>query len=139
MIVLLLERAAELAAKKFNDSGVFLPGTGRDSWRMLFEAARKFSEEAYPGKPFPFTEIGAKCPLCQQTLDDGAIRLQQFEEYVQEEIEKTAQMRRRELDEIKKVFVNQNMAIDLDELALSDIALSDETLALGIVGLSKRS
>ena len=61
-----------------------LPGTGGDQWKEMWESFRRFSEEqAYPGRPFPVTEDGAKCVLCQQDLDRAvAHRLKQFEEFI---------------------------------------------------------
>src|SRR5579875_193461 len=61
-----------------------LSGTGGDQWKEMWESFRRFSEEeAYPGRPFPVTEDGAKCVLCQQDLDRAAAhRLKQFEEFI---------------------------------------------------------
>lgn len=126
---LVAQAAADLAAKNFYDSGDLLPGTGGDAWKILFEAARKFSEEAYPGEPFPYIENGARCPLCQQKLEDGALRFQQFDEYVQQEIETTAQISRKRIDEIKAIFFAQNMSIDLDDETFSEISTYDKSLA----------
>ncbi|MEN6547636.1 MAG: AAA family ATPase [Armatimonadia bacterium] len=61
-----------------------LPGTGGEPWRLLWEQARKFSQEsAYNAELFPNTTPGAKCPLCQQPLhEDAKQRLREFERYV---------------------------------------------------------
>ena len=61
-----------------------LPGTGSGSWSLLWEAARRFSEElAYSGEPFPAVGDGAQCVLCQQDLDQAARdRLKAFEAFV---------------------------------------------------------
>jgi len=126
---LVAQSAAEITANKFNNSGNLLPGTGGDAWKVLFEAAQKFSEEAYIGKPFPYIEMGAKCPLCQQILDDGALRLQQFDEYVQQEIEIKYQKLRKELNDTKNTFVAQNMVIGLDDETFSEIAFCDKVVA----------
>lgn len=60
-----------------------LAGTGTDPWAVMWEAARRFSEEAaYPGKPFPVTSDASQCVLCQQQLDHAAIhRFQQFQAF----------------------------------------------------------
>src|SRR5262249_43072762 len=60
--------ATEAAAKAFA-TGTFdvgyLPATGGDLWRSLFEAARLYSSsEAYTDQEFPVTHDGAKCVLC---------------------------------------------------------------------------
>ena len=50
-----------------------LSGVGEEPWRALFDAARGYSEQhAYPGEPFPVTEVDSRCVLCQQTLDEAA-------------------------------------------------------------------
>ena len=61
-----------------------LPGTGSHTWSSLWEAARKFSEDAaYPEQPFPAVGDGARCVLCQQEFDhDGRHRLEAFEAFV---------------------------------------------------------
>ena len=61
-----------------------LEGIGKETWRSLWEEARKYSEHsAYHGVAFPVTEKGSKCVLCQQQLDDDAKgRLISFEQFV---------------------------------------------------------
>ncbi|MDP6545257.1 MAG: hypothetical protein QGH60_14825 [Phycisphaerae bacterium] len=67
-----------------------LPGTGESTWKVLFEAARKFSSErAYPEQEFPNTEDDAVCVLCQQPLGDAGERLRRFEKYIQDDVAKT--------------------------------------------------
>ncbi|MGD0819379.1 MAG: AAA family ATPase [Desulfomonilia bacterium] len=126
------QTAATIAARKFKDDSQLLPGTGGEAWRELFEAARKFSKEAYPGKPFPHIEKGAQCPLCQQYLDEGALRLKQFEEFVQQETEKTVQTRRKNLIDAYDLLVALDISLGLDEETFVEIATYDKTLAQGI-------
>ena len=60
-----------------------LPGTGGAVWRGMWDATKEFSSAAIPGKAFPVTEDGAKCPFCQQALDaDTASRLKHLAEFV---------------------------------------------------------
>ena len=77
--------AARLAARTLFTSEP-LPSVGSETWRALWEAARAYSDEAaYPGRPFPVTDDGARCVLCQQSLGpDAASRLSRFEEFVQD-------------------------------------------------------
>ncbi len=76
----------EAAAKAFA-TGTFdesyLAATGSDLWRTLFDAARSYSaSEAYKEQEFPVTQDGARCVLCQQTLDsEGRNRLQAFDAF----------------------------------------------------------
>ena len=121
--------ASEFAKNKFNESGYLLTGTGGEAWRNLFEAARKFSEVAYPGQSFPHVTDGAKCLLCQQTLDNGASHLLQFEEFVQQETEQTVRARQNELDLAKQDFFEKKMSLGLDDETVAEIAIYDKPLS----------
>ncbi|MDR6613809.1 AAA family ATPase [Leifsonia sp. 1010] len=81
-----LRAAADLASKEsFTDEP--LDGVGSETWRVLWDAAEKYSVgEAYHEHEFPFVESGARCPLCQQPLQpDGAQRLARFKAFVHEQ------------------------------------------------------
>ena len=67
-----------------------LAGTGVEPWTVLWESARRFSQElAYPGQPFPVVENGAHCVLCQQDIDQATRnRFLQFEAFVTSTTEK---------------------------------------------------
>ncbi|QKY01481.1 chromosome segregation protein SMC [Janthinobacterium lividum] len=69
-----------------------LEGVGQETWRSLWEEARKYSEHsAYNGAIFPVTGEGSKCVLCQQELDDAAkARLVSFEVFVKGRLEAAA-------------------------------------------------
>lgn len=69
-----------------------LPGIGSESWRQMFEAARRFSEtEAYPSAKFPVIEAGSRCVLCLQPLAESAAeRMRRFEDFVADETAKRA-------------------------------------------------
>lgn len=63
-----------------------LDHVGTATWRAMWEAARGYSQEAYPGKTFPFTDL-ARCVLCHQELSDTAQgRLHAFESFVQSKL-----------------------------------------------------
>ncbi|MDD2709258.1 MAG: AAA family ATPase [Verrucomicrobiae bacterium] len=128
------QAAATLAAQKFKEDASLLPGTGGDAWKELFTAARKFSVTAYPEKTFPELGSGAQCPLCQQPLKEGADRLRLFENFVQEEAEKTAQARKDALTKEHDSFVKQNVSLGMDdelkaEVEALDMVLSSDTQA----------
>src|SRR3546814_9470034 len=76
--------AADLAARETFD-GLSIPGVGGETWRALWEAARRYSEQtAYPGAPFPPTGDEA-CVLCHQALHaDAKDRLGRSEEHTSE-------------------------------------------------------
>lgn len=69
-----------------------LEGVGSDTWWALWEAARAYSQTAYPGRSYPATD-DARCVLCHQTLDERAQqRLQEFEDFVQGKLESEAKV-----------------------------------------------
>jgi energy-coupling factor transporter ATP-binding protein EcfA2 len=86
------QAAAKLAAEQLF-TGEALPLVGSESWRFLWEAARRYSElEAYTGRNFPFVGEAAKCVLCQQALSQEAIqRMVRFEDYVKGETRRAAE------------------------------------------------
>lgn len=58
-------RAVAEEGARATSSAADLAGIGSETWRALWEAARKYSAtEAYKGSPFPHTD-DAKCVLCQ--------------------------------------------------------------------------
>lgn len=82
--------AGDEADKVFSKAS--LEGVGQETWRSLWEEARKYSEHsAYSGAAFPVTCEGSKCVLCQQELDDAAkARLVSFEVFVKGGLEAAA-------------------------------------------------
>jgi energy-coupling factor transporter ATP-binding protein EcfA2 len=122
------QAAAALAAEQFKESENLLPGTGGEAWRELFDAARKFAVESHPEKSFP--ELGADpCPLCQQPLAEGSLRLMRFEAFIQQDSEKTSQARRVALYAEYKPFVAQVLTLSLDDVTYSEIEALDPQLA----------
>lgn len=92
-----LRRAATIAAgKSFEAEPV--PGVGSETWRVLWEAARTFSEtEVHPGQHFPAD--ADTCVLCHQALDDDArTRFGRFEATVKDETERKAAAAEREAE-----------------------------------------
>ena len=102
------KRVAAIAAAnslfKSSENAEFLPNLGAESWRALWESARTYSEQdAYPDKPFPFPEEGAKCVLCQQDLSQEAInRLKSFESFVKDETKRKEDRSRLEYEMVKE-------------------------------------
>jgi ABC-type transport system involved in cytochrome c biogenesis ATPase subunit len=101
------ELAHQISSQSTFDSN-FLPGTGGMVWRLLWEAARKYSTlEAYPDEFFPNIEVGTLCVLCQTPLDNAASqRLARFELFVKDLTLKTAEQKRSELDTFKTGLEN---------------------------------
>lgn len=123
------QTTAILAAQKFKKDASLLPGTGGKAWKDLFDAARRFSTEAYPGMQFPDLGPDAQCPLCQQPLAEGAERLRRFEEFIQQEVEKTAQTCKEAMAEAERAFTNQNVSLGMDSELVAEIENLDKTLA----------
>lgn len=69
-----------------------LQGVGSEAWRLMYEAARDFSERyAYPDASFPVTDDDSVCVLCQQPLvPQAAKRMRRFEEFVANKMAKKA-------------------------------------------------
>lgn len=123
------QAAAALAAKQFKEGEHLLPGTGGEAWRELFDAARKFALESHPDKAFPELGAEASCPLCQQPLAEGANRLLRFENFIQQEAEKTSQARRFALYAEYKPFIAHVLALSLDDVTHGEIEVLDPKLA----------
>lgn len=82
--------AFEDAEKAFRNSA--LEAIGKESWKLLWESARAYSEQAaYPGVPFPAVGEGDLCVLCHQEIGEGArTRMAEFERFVKGGIEAAA-------------------------------------------------
>jgi hypothetical protein len=103
----LKRRAADAAAKNlFAESP--LQGVGSDVWRLLWDAAKKYSEEvAYVGIEFPNTDGDARCVLCQQVLlTEGRNRLRSFEDFVKGETQRAADQVSKELEKAIQAIGN---------------------------------
>src|SRR5690625_4605289 len=120
------EGAERRAADALRSGEELLPGTGEEVWKLLFETARRYATEiAYVGERFPHSAEIKTCPLCQESLPESAVnRLKRFDEYIHNDISKTAETARKEV-EIAKGKIK---AADLKIVA--DRALSDELTAL---------
>lgn len=80
-----------IAAEAGRIESTRLEGIGSETWNALWEAARAYSQVAYPGKDYPVTEDGAVCVLCHQELAPNAQeRLRDFEAFVHGSIENEA-------------------------------------------------
>ncbi|MGO9893223.1 MAG: AAA family ATPase [Bryobacteraceae bacterium] len=122
--------AARLAANKAF-SGEPLKGVGGEVWRVLWDAARRYSTEiVYPGQPFPSSQADARCVLCQQTLGaEARDRMSRFEEFIQkdterqaQEAEKTSKSARHELAAV--VIATRFLKSNLQEVALQNLDLA---------------
>jgi energy-coupling factor transporter ATP-binding protein EcfA2 len=69
-----------------------LDGVGETVWQELWKHARQYSQvHAYPEQTFPVVDVGARCVLCQQILEDEAKdRLKHFDHFVTDGLERSA-------------------------------------------------
>ena len=114
--------AAAAAGDIFADES--LPDIGSEVWRILWESARRYSEQhAYPDNtPFPFTGDGARCVLCQQELDpEAGDRLNRFERFVKDET-------KRKEEEAAAAY-----RAALDALANADVQTADISAAVALI------
>lgn len=116
--------SAEDAKKVFASAPV--AGIGSETWRLLWEQARLFSEtEAYKGIPFPNVSEDANCILCHQPINETIKeRLLSFERFVRSGLEKSAEEAERRLDDLQKnlgdVPTEENILLRLDSCGLTE-------------------
>lgn len=95
--------AAEDVAKRVDHlapEDAAVPGLNLETWSVLWEAARAFIGEAFPGRPFPPRGGANECPLCRQPLSPEAVtRLERFEEHANRVAARRVEESRSELDE----------------------------------------
>jgi len=108
-----------------------LEGMGSDIWLLLWESARRFSQElAYPGQQFPVVENGAHCVLCQQDLDHAAShRLKQFEAFVASTTERELRETRENFERLRKAFVDLKTSTDSIEETIKEVRIEHEAVA----------
>ena len=130
------KKAAEVAeieaANMLRAGEGLLPGTGNQVWKLLFEAARRYSiEVAYEGEEFPPSTEGKVCPLCQEDLGEtGTQRLNRFDRYIKNDVAKIADAARKKVNTAKDKIEAANLQIVAEE------ALRDElnTLDVSLLG-----
>jgi energy-coupling factor transporter ATP-binding protein EcfA2 len=126
--------AAKLAADNAFSSAA-LPGVGGETWRLLWDSARRYSEEvAYAGHPFPHTEDGAVCLLCHQSLTaEVGDRLQTFETFVRADTERLAREAEAAFSRALKRFHEKPVKGAAHAAIRRRIALTDPALARSIL------
>lgn len=116
------------AARMIVEGEDIIPGTGGPEWERLWDAARSFMESGHE-LAFPDDSEDARCPLCQQGLDEDAkSRIARFAEFMcgEAQIELTAARRLRDAD------IDALGTLPLDSLLTKDLidllGLYDEEL-----------
>ncbi len=121
--------AADLAASTTFD-GLPIRGVGSETWRVLWEAARRYSEQAaHPGAPFPPSGDEA-CVLCHQPLTPEAkSRMGSFETFIKADAEAQAASAERELSAALTKFNARKLDVRVIAQTRRRIALHQVTLA----------
>lgn len=105
-----------------------LTGIGTETWRLLWEQARAFSQvEAYRDSSFPNIGDGSVCVLCQQPISNEAGgRLKAFESFVKGNLEKEAASAEKALkkliDAIEELPTDADIDAKLDLCVIADDA-----------------
>jgi energy-coupling factor transporter ATP-binding protein EcfA2 len=129
--------ASDLAIKQFHEQETLLPGTGGEAWRLLFDAAKKYSVESHPNRTFPDFGADSACPLCQQPLAEGAQRLARFEDFIQQEAEKQAQLRRQALVAEYRQLKDADLGLGIDDVTRSEFDVLDRELSAELSAFEK--
>lgn len=122
-----------------------LPGTGDVLWKAMYNAAKQFSQSAVSSdQPPPHIHNGDKCVLCQQDLlEDGAARMQRFEEYVQHNVAKLAADKRTSrataIGKIKKAVLAIDYKDYVDELNELDSSVVAEIRAFDLAVTERKT
>ncbi|MDY6990759.1 MAG: AAA family ATPase [Thermodesulfobacteriota bacterium] len=119
-------RAADQDAKRVFE-GAPLDGVGSESWRLLWEQARKYSEtQAYPGVEFPNVSEEARCILCQQLLPQQArARFTSFEEFVKGQLQRQALKAEKQLDSLREE-IEDILTIEAVRLWMASANITDD-------------
>ena len=82
-----IKEAAEQHAEWLRSEA--LPGVGSPAWKVLWESAKRFSEnDAYADQPFPVSTEDSRCVLCLQLLrKPGSDVLSRLDQFVQDDIQ----------------------------------------------------
>lgn len=126
--------AEKKAADVLRAGEQLLPGTGDQAWKRLFEAAKRYAiEAAYPGAEFPKSAEGKVCPLCQEQLSKAGVqRLQRFDEYIKNDVAKTADAARQRVKIAKDEIEGADLNIIADEALQDEIKDLDEAVLQSI-------
>ncbi|ABB05645.1 AAA family ATPase [Burkholderia lata] len=133
-ITALVEQRAALSAARFGGEPVQPVGTR--AWLDLLAAAITYGEEAYPGAPFPPQTDGARCVLCQQTLDAAsADRLTKFYQTATSDVEAQLAATRRTLKSHSIALGEVGLSFfDEESAARRTVEELDAALTAAIVG-----
>lgn len=115
----------------------YLPGSGNDLWRKMWEASREFSAtSAYKNQLFPVTDR-ARCVLCQQDLGAKAVeRFTAFDALCKDKSQQLALSAAKRLkDEADKITMMSALGSEFDkvEVELATITTEQRTAIVEFV------
>lgn len=121
-------KAADEDARKVFEKAP-LAGVGSETWRILWEAARQYSEEyAYKDQRFPDIGEGAHCVLCQRELDEESRdRFISFENFVKSELQRHATEAEKNLQKSADTFVDVRTA-DMLAIKMEAAGITEEAI-----------
>ena len=133
-------KAQRIVAIDFRAGKDPLAGTGEQAWRMLIEAARRFSAEAaYPTESFPVTRKDAKCVLCQQPLsEEASFRMVRFWDLIRNDVGKLAAAKTEERMQRQLLLTRTSVNIGLDSALEEELAQYQITPAEGVPTFQQR-
>ena len=104
-----VEQAADQHAESLRAEA--LPGVGSEAWKMLWDAARRFSEShAYVDQQFPVARGDSRCVLCLQEIgESGSGVLTRLDQFVKDDI----QVRREEARLKEAALLRERMSLDV--------------------------
>ena len=134
------ETAETKAADALRAGETLLPGTGEQTWKLLFDAAKRYSTEiAYPGDEFPPATEDKVCPLCQKELGEvGTQRLNRFNEYIKNDVAKTADTSRKKVDSAKGKIESADLKISAEKALRGELNEMDSSLIESIDAFHER-
>ncbi|MBF0555695.1 MAG: hypothetical protein HQK96_14290 [Nitrospirae bacterium] len=128
--------AANEDAKKAFDKAP-LTGIDSPSWPLLWEAARKYSQEqAYKTVSFPNVAENARCVLCQRKLDqESKDRFMSFEKFIKGELQCLAKEAEDGLQRITNLFPNIQTFDGLSTI-MAAAGITDESIKVLITNFA---
>lgn len=132
-----------IASEAAQISSAALEGVGQPTWRAMWDAAREYSQTAYPKKKFPVTDL-ARCLLCHQELQpDAQQRLKDFEAFVESRLEAEAKAAEdahsKALDILSSVPSDEELTTQCAAAALEEPYWIDDLKALWKAGRMTRA
>lgn len=110
-----------------------LQGIGTESWMLLWESAKRYSEtKAYPSNAFPNISNGAVCVLCQNELNSQSQeRFKAFEKFVKNDLQSQAKIAEQKFREVEASLPNILSGADI-LLRLDSFNINDENMRLRV-------